>query len=93
MNDQQQHFTLHPQARFRTIAGEGVIIQQETGQAVVVNGIGARILTLLSDGLDSAEIVARLDDEYALGDAPVEQHVAHYLAELQSVGVIAPVTS
>ena len=91
MHEQQEYFTTRPDVRFRIIGGEGVIIRQDAGQAIVVNEIGARILTLLRDGLATAEIIERLGDEYEIGDAEIEEHVADYLSALRSAGVIDPV--
>ena len=88
MSEHRQHFRTRPDVRFRAIGGEGVIVRQDAGQAVVVNAVGSRILELLRDGLSAAEVIARLREEYDVGGAELEQEVMLYLDELQAAGVI-----
>ncbi len=91
MSDHEQNFRTRPDVRFRTIADEGIIVRQDAGEAIVVNGVGARTLELLRDELATSEVVERLKEEYEVGDADLGEQVTRYLAELQEAGVIEPI--
>lgn len=40
-------YRLAPDVRFRVVSGEGVVVRQDAGEVLVVNGVAARVLELL----------------------------------------------
>lgn len=74
--------------RFRTIGEEGVVIRQEAGEVLVVNEVGARVLSLL-DGERTVEVVlATLAEEFEVEREKLRADLAAYLRELLLNGVI-----
>lgn len=85
-------FIPRPQIRFRLIAGQGLVINQEVAEALVLNEVGAQALDLLDGRRSVAEIINLLDGEYHADHEILEQDVRTYLAELQQAGIVEPVT-
>jgi hypothetical protein len=80
---------LNPRVRFRAVGDEGVVVQIENSEVIVVNEVGLRILGLLREGVVAVpEIADKLHQEY---QAPVEQlqsDVVHYAAQLRRHNIL-----
>ncbi len=79
--------------RFRVVGGEGVVVRQSSGEALVVDQVGARILELLAERPTAAEIVRRLEAEYEVEPERLAGDVERFLGELLEAGVAALVES
>ena len=77
---------LHPNARFRRFDEEGVIVQQSTAEAIVVNDTASRLVEL-SDGTrtlgDCADL---LEDEFDAEPEMLARDVLGFAAELVAAG-------
>jgi hypothetical protein len=81
--------SLNPHVRFRAVGDEGVALNVEHDQVLVVNGLGQRTLELIRATGSREAIIAALTAEY---DAPPEQIAADleiYLDELHAHHVLA----
>lgn len=81
---------LRPRAdvRFRIIDHEAVVLRQEAGETLVLNEVGARVLSLLADGTNlehTADILAR---EFTVERERAHADVLSFVAELQAAGVL-----
>ena len=74
--------------RFRVIDSQGVIICQESGEAIVVSDVGARILELLNEELTLLDIVDTLSGEYEVARKTLEEDAVTFADELVACGVI-----
>ena len=74
--------------RFRVIDSQGVIICQDSGEAVVVSDVGARILELMNEEQSLLEIVDILSSEYEVARSTLEADALTFADELVACGVI-----
>jgi tartrate dehydratase alpha subunit/fumarate hydratase class I-like protein len=74
--------------RFRVIDSQGVIICQDSGEAVVVSDVGARILELMKDEATLRDIVDTLAAEYQVARSTLEKDAVTFADELIACGVI-----
>ena len=74
--------------RFRVIDSQGVIICQDSGEAIVVSDVGARILELMNTEQSLLNIVDTLSDEYDVARSTLEADALTFADELVACGVI-----
>ena len=74
--------------RFRVIDSQGVIICQDSGEAIVVSDVGARILELMDAELSLVDIVDTLSGEYEVARKTLEEDAVTFTDELIDCGVI-----
>jgi hypothetical protein len=77
-----------PDAVFRDLDGESVILDLASGTYYGLNEAGTRIWTLMAEGRDEEAIAAALTAEYDVGLEDARTHVANLAAELLSRGLI-----
>lgn len=83
-----------PDVRYRLIGGEAVVVRQDSAEVLVLNGLGSRILGLLSEGQDADRIRAVLAEEYEVEEPRLQDDLERFLGELLAAGlVIAEVDS
>jgi hypothetical protein len=73
-----------------TIDGETMIIHFESGTYYSLDGPGAEIWTLATNGVPPSEIVAHATERYAAEPAFVERSVATLLDKLVDEGLLVP---
>lgn len=76
--------------RFRRIEEEAVVLRQDGGEVLVLNGTGARVLELLAAGFEPHEAARRLTDELDVDLARAADDVRSFAAELGEAGVLEP---
>lgn len=81
-------FRVAPSVRFRLIEGEAVVVRQKKGDVLVLNGVGARVLQLVGEGLTPTEISNRVADEYDAPSARIRNDVEGFFNELEGLEVI-----
>ena len=94
-------YRLAPDVRFRVVGGEGVVVRQEAGEVLVVNGVAARVLELLdprrakgSDpdagerGRSFDELLDRLGEEFEAEGEEVARDLREFLDEVVEGGVV-----
>jgi hypothetical protein len=74
--------------RYQQVVDEGIVLRQKTGEVLVLNEVGARVLTLLDKGLAVPEILERLAAEFGADAKHLAADVAAFLVELRSAGII-----
>jgi hypothetical protein len=83
-----KRFRLKGDVRFRAVAGEGVVLRQETAKVLVVNQLGVRILEVLEHADSVTEIADRLIEEYKVERDTLEADIGAYLQDLVERGVV-----
>ena len=78
--------------RFRIVGDEGIAVMQSTGEVLAVNGVGARLLSLLETTRALDEILASLTDEYEVERGVLARDVESFVSELVTAGVLEEVT-
>lgn len=74
--------------RFRTVLDEGVVIQQDSAEVLVLSEVGARVLELLDGKRTVAAVEAALAAEFDAPAKEVGRDLARYLEELLGARVI-----
>ena len=78
----------------RTHSREGLtILDVRRGQMFNLNITGSRILELLQNGLEAAEIVEKITFEFSINPATADRDVQEFTAELESQKVIERISS
>jgi hypothetical protein len=95
MRYQSMNYRLCRDVRFRSVFDEGVAIRIQAGEALVVNGVGARVIELIEQQLAFDQMVEVLQQEYDVVPAKAREDLVTYLEELVSAGVVeeAPLVS
>ena len=88
MTDKTRTFQLKSDIRFRSIADEGIVLRQDEGEVLVVNGVGVRVVELISEGTTLEQILTTLEGEYDVEPEQLRTDVMTYLAELEEAGVL-----
>src|SRR5215831_14752894 len=78
----QRRFSLSSHVRFRRIDDEGVFVLQESGEVVVVNGTGARIVEMICAGNDAQSIVQTIASDYELDSGVAQRDVNNLISDL-----------
>ncbi len=64
MIDNGKPIRLKDDIRFRSIADEGIVLRQDEGEVLVVNGVGVRVVELIAEGGALPKILAALESEF-----------------------------
>ncbi len=91
MTETTRLFHLKSDVRYRSIADEGIVLLQDEGEVLVVNGVGVRIVELIGEGITLPQILETLETEYDVEPEQLMTDVRTYLAELEDAGVLEPV--
>ena len=83
----ESRLALDPHARFRRFEDEGVIIQQTTAEAIVINATGARLLELVDGARSLADCARALEGEFEAPGEVVARDVVTFANELLAAGV------
>jgi len=95
-------YRLASDVRFRVVGGEGVVVLQDAGEVLVVNGVAARVLELLDlrreplpgrEGRSAEELIARLVEEFDASNEDIERDVRDFLEEIREAGVVQEVAA
>jgi hypothetical protein len=83
-----QLFRPRRDVRFRIIDGEAVVLRQEAGETLVLNEVGARVLSLIAEGHDLERASAALVAEFAVTPEVARADLEAFVTELSLAGVI-----
>ncbi len=89
MIDLSAVYQLRNDARYRKVAGEGVVLQQTSAEVVMLNDTGADVLELINGERPIRAIVDALASEYDTATETLTADVLSYIQELVEAGVIA----
>ena len=74
---------IHPEVVSRTLEGEEVLLQLETGAYFGLNEVGTLIWKFLKTGLSRAEIIERLENEFDVPAVEATKDFEDFIAELK----------
>lgn len=77
-----QPYQVSPDAVFRDLDGEAVILDLASGTYYGLNEVGTRIWILLAEGRDAEGIAAELTAEYEVGIEDARHHVRALVSDL-----------
>jgi len=88
MSDRNPSFRIRKAVRYRIVDREAVVVRQDSGEVMVLNEVGARVLALLAEGLSPSEIARRIPEEFEVTPEQADEDVKLYLDELMVAGLI-----
>lgn len=86
----QRAYQVSPDAVFRDLDGEAVILDLDAGTYYGLNETGTRIWQLLAEGRDEEAIAATLTAEYDVRLEDARHHVATLIGDLLARRLILP---
>ncbi len=78
---------LDPHIRWRKVGDEGVVLNQDKGEVLVLNALGTHIIELLGQGLNTGQLNEALLPEYNIDQPTLEADIQCFLHELVETGV------
>ena len=81
-------YELVPAVRYRVIGDRAVIVHQERGEVLGLDGTGTEVLTLALGGRPPAAIAEVLEARYDAPGETIRRDVLRFLAELVEAGVL-----
>ena len=82
---------LDPHIRFRRFEDEGVVINQTTAEALVINEVATRLLEIVDGSRTLEECVALLGEEFDVDAETLARDVLAFAGELVDAGLAAVV--
>ena len=81
-------FRIAEQVLTRRVRESDVLFHPETERLLILNECGSRIWDLLSEGVELADVIQCLREEFQEAEAQVEDEVLEFLSELEREQVI-----
>jgi hypothetical protein len=78
---------LDPHIRFRRFEHEGIVVNQTTAEALVVNEVGTRLLEMADGARTLEQCTAALADEFDADAATIGRDVLRFARELVDAGI------
>ena len=88
MSERNPCYRVRKAVRFRIVDREAVVVRQDSGEVMVLNEVGARVLVLLAEGLSPDQIARRIPEEFEVTPEQADEDVKLYLNELMEAGLI-----
>ena len=84
MNDSLNHerISVVPRVRSRAVAGDGVLVNLDSGRVIVVNEVGLHIVQLLDIPMTRQELSASVVNEFDVSTGQAETDIDSFIAEL-----------
>ena len=73
---------LHPRVRFRRFENEGILLDQKSGEALVISDVAARLIELADGQRTLSDSVEALTAEYDAERTAIESDVLRFAEEL-----------
>ncbi|HJQ22592.1 MAG TPA: PqqD family protein [Blastocatellia bacterium] len=80
--------TLHPQVALQTIDGLAVMVLADSGEVLVLNPTGTRIVELLDGKRSLGEVADAIESEYAVTAEAARRDVESFLKTLREAGAL-----
>ena len=80
-------------ARYRKVAGEGVVLQQTSAEIIMLNQTGSFVLELIDGERSVQDIVERMSADYEADAEVLTKDVKDYIQQLVDAGVVAERTA
>ena len=87
--DLSTRLVLERRARFRRFEDEGIIINQQTAEALVVSDVATRLLELSNGSLTLRDCAAALSEEFDAPAPAIESDVVRFAQELVDAGIVS----
>jgi hypothetical protein len=84
----QTRLALDPRVRFRRFENDGIVIQQKTSEAIVVNEVATRLLEMTDGARTLGECARAIGAEFDAPEDVIEQELLHFAGELAEIGVV-----
>lgn len=88
MTETDRIYRLKSDIRYRNIADEGIVLRQDEGEVLVVNGVGVRVVELIAEGNALKQILTTLEGEYEVDQEQLLADFKDYIEELENAGVL-----
>jgi hypothetical protein len=89
MIDSTRCFRTRPDARYRNIGGEGIVVRQAAGEVLVLNEVGVRVPRSPCRGQAAfPESSLRLGPSMTSTPQRSNEDVLHYVQELVDAGIV-----
>ena len=79
---------LHPQVAMQNVDGLAVIVLADSGEVIVVNEIGSRIVELIDGKRSAEEVAGTIESEYRVTAEEARSDVEDFLQVLAEAGVL-----
>ena len=86
-----EHPALHPQVATQVVNGLTVIVLADSGEVLVVNSLGTRILDLIDGKRSVAEIARQIEAEYEVPAEEARRDLDEFLQTLSEAGALSTV--
>lgn len=83
----ESRLALSRHARFRRFDGEGVVVNQESAEALVLNDVGAKVVECADGKSTLGDCVRAIAAEYEADRDSIERDVLRFANELVGAGV------
>lgn len=90
MLPQEPSLERSPDALYRTIDGQAIILHAHTGVYFSLNAIGSRIWTLLEARSTAGALCTKLLEEFEVTADVLAKDVDAFLGELEQAGLVRP---
>jgi|SRR5256885_12203340 len=87
------YLALHPQVATQTIDGLQVMVLADSGEVLVLNTTGTRILELLDGKRSVASIASAIEAEFEVTAEEARRDLEEFLSMLIEAGALTPVAS
>lgn len=78
---------LGPHIRWRKVGDEGVVLNQDKSEVLVLNILGIHVIELLGQGLNTVQLNQTLLSEYDVDQFTLDADIQCFLRELVETGV------
>ena len=79
---------LAPQVAIQMVEGQAVMVLADSGEVIVLNGVGTRIVELMDGNRDLGEIAAAIESEYDVSSAEARGDLDAFLQTLTEAGAL-----
>ena len=88
MEHDPARFRLKRDVLYRRVWDEGVVLRKSSGEVLVLNDVGTRIVELCGTVTTVGDLVTRLVQEFDVEPEHLEADVLEFLQDLRDAGVI-----
>jgi hypothetical protein len=81
---------LHPQVAMQVVDGLTVIVLADSGEVLVLNALGTRILDLIDGKRSITEIARLIEEEYDVPAEEARRDLDEFLRTLSEAGALGP---
>jgi hypothetical protein len=80
---------LHPQVAMQSVDGLAVIVLADSGEVIVVNEVGTRVLELIDGERSAEEVAGAIESEYQVTAEEARADLEDFLQMLAGAGALS----